>query len=366
LKKSSDVKLLKLNLRLFLEAMRDEYCPGRRRKNLRLNGLPPWDIVGSASISVLALFFVHLSPPSMRGLSTILGIVLAIPLLGHLLVLSLFPSHGGLGLRTRALLSLGVSTFLIAVVSLILIPGGLQLTYVATILSLLMLFLAAFAYVRWSALPRRRRFILWSLMGRRSRRSPASSILVDIGERVVSLLSNFGSLRNIHHNVGASTFLAVFAYFRWTSPPRRNRLAIWLMKSSRSWRSSARSLPACTKGQFVCLLFVLVIICAFAVPMFTSNADKTPSNDKVKNGESTSYREDHLWTNSYNIKSNKLDNSSHINASARSTRTIAEQKSNVTAMKMNNGSSNGNSTPSGEKPSLHEPSEKIRDRKSVV
>ena len=150
---------------------------------MRLNGQPPWDLIASALISVLALVLVHLSPPSMRGLSTILGFVLALPLFGYLLVLSLFPANSELSSRTRALLSLGASTFLITIISLVLIPRGLQLTYAATILSLLTLIMAAIAYVRWSALPRRRRFILWSTRGRRPRRTSASSLLVGAGDQ---------------------------------------------------------------------------------------------------------------------------------------------------------------------------------------
>ena len=336
---------------------------------MRLNGPPPWDLIASALISVLALVLVHLSPPSMRGLSTILGFVLAIPLFGYLLVLSLFPAQSELSSRTRALLSLGASTFLIAIISLVLIPRGLQLTYAATILSLLTLIMAAIAYVRWSALPRRRRFILWSTRGRRPRRTSASSLLVGAGDSIVSLLSLLGSRGRALLSLGASTFLAAFAYIRWTALPPRNRLAVRSMRGRRSWRSLASSPLASTKGQFVSLLFVLVIICALAVPVFfTNNANQTPSSEIVNKVDSPSSlnREDHLWTNSYNIKLNELNNSSDINVSAKNTPVTVEQKSQAVVMEVNNGSSSGNSTPSEEKPSFQESSEKISVQGSSV
>ena len=126
---------------------------------MRLSRPPSWDFTASALISVFALFLVHLSPPSIQGFSTILGFLLAIPLSGYLLMLSLFPAQSDLGSRRRALLSLGASTFL-----------------------------AAIAYVRRSALPPRKRLVFWSIRGRRSGRFLASSPLAGTKVRFVSLL----------------------------------------------------------------------------------------------------------------------------------------------------------------------------------
>ena len=327
---------------------------------MRLNGPPPWDLIVSSLISVLILVLVDLSPPSMRGLSTILGLVFAIPLFGYLIVLSLFPAKSELSLRTRALLSLSVSTFLIAIVGLVLTHRGLQLNYVAIILSILTLFMATIAYARWSVLPSRRRFVLWSTRGRRPRRTPASSLLVGFGDGVVSLLCFLGSLTRVLLSRGAGTFFAAFAYIRWTALPPRNRLAARSMRGRRSWRSIANSPSASNKGQFVSLLFVLVIICALAASLYTNNAKQSLSSEKVNKVDSTSpNREDHLRINSYNIKLNNITDLSDLNASAKSIPINVEQKSAASIMAMNNVSSSGNSTPSEETPSFQDPNEKI-------
>jgi hypothetical protein len=323
---------------------------------LRLSRPPSWDLTASALISVFALFLVHLSPPSIQAFSTILGFLLAIPLSGYLLMLSLFPAQSDLGSRRRALLSLGVSVFLVALVSLVLITRRLQITDVATSLSLMTLFLAAVAYVRWSALPRRRRFILRSMIGGRYRRTPASSHLVDAGERVGSLL-NLDSLRKALLSLGASTFLAAIAYVRRSALPPRKRLVFWSIRGRRSGRFLASSPLAGTKGRFVSLLFVLIIICAITASVFTNYANQSLSSEKIKKGDSASpYREDHLWINSLDIKSN---NSSQSKASFKSSPVIVDQKNKVVVEGMNNGSSSGNSTSSGEEPSFPESNEKI-------
>jgi len=323
---------------------------------LRLSRLPSWDLTASALISVIALFLIHLSPPSIQGFSTILGFLLAIPFPGYLLMLSLFPAKSDLGSQRRALLSLGVSVFLVALVSLVLITRRLQISDVATILSLMTLFLAAVAYVRWSALPRRRRFILRLMIGSRYRRTPASSHLVDAGERVGSLL-NLGSLRKALLSLGTSTFLAAIAYVHRSAQPPRKRLVVRSMKSRKSGRFLASSPLASTKGQFVSLLFVLIIICAITASVFTNYANQSSSSEKVKKGDSASpYREDHLWINSLDIKSN---NSSQSKASLKGSPVIVDQKNMVVVEGMNNGSSSGNSTSSGEEPSFPESNEKI-------
>ncbi len=143
---------------------------------MRLNWPPPWDLVASVLISVLTLIIVSLSPESVLTFSAPLGLLLVILLPGHLLAFCLFPAKDDLDLRRRALLSLGLSAAVAALVGLglSLTPRGLQPASLATMLSLLALFLAAVSYLRWSALPRRKR------SAARSRRSLRNTALVPI------------------------------------------------------------------------------------------------------------------------------------------------------------------------------------------
>jgi len=144
---------------------------------LRLAWPPPGDLVASVLISLLTLVLVHQSSPSMQGFSAPLGLPLVILIPGYLFVLSVFPARSDLGSRRRALLTLGFAALLAALASLglILTPRGLQPASLATILSLLALFLAALAYARTSQLPSRKRFTLWSRRGFRSGRRLARS-----------------------------------------------------------------------------------------------------------------------------------------------------------------------------------------------
>jgi len=139
---------------------------------LRLAWPPPGDLVASALISLLTLVLVHQSSPSMQGFSAPLGLLLVILIPGYLFVLSVFPARSDLGSRRRALLTLGFAALLAALASLGLTftPRGLQPASLATILSLLALFLAALAYACSSQLPSRKRFTLWSRRGFRSGR----------------------------------------------------------------------------------------------------------------------------------------------------------------------------------------------------
>ncbi len=126
---------------------------------MRLNWPPPWDLVASVLISVLTLIIIFLSPEPVLTFSAPLGLLLVILLPGHLLAFCLFPAKDDLDLRSRALLGLGLSAAVAALVGLglSLTPRGLQLASLATMLSLLALFLAAVSYLRWSSLPRRKR-----------------------------------------------------------------------------------------------------------------------------------------------------------------------------------------------------------------
>ena len=167
---------------------------GRRIKNLRLAWPPPRHLIAFALLSVLTLVIVHLSPQSNRETSQLLSLALAILIPGYLLTLALFPSRMDLTMQRRALLSIGFAALLAILFGLILnlTPRGLQPASLATVLSLLALFLAAVSYVRWSELPRRNRFCLKSKSGLRSgRTSLARTPKFGLKGRGISLLLGF-------------------------------------------------------------------------------------------------------------------------------------------------------------------------------
>jgi uncharacterized membrane protein len=158
-------------------------------KKLRLAWPPPWDLIASALISILTLVAIQLSFPWAQGFIAPLGLILVILIPGYLFVLSLFPGRSDLGSRRRALLSLGFAALLAALASLGLTftPRGLQPASLATILSLLGLFLSAFAYARSSELPSRKRFTLWSKRGSRSGRTLTRASRAVPKSRIASL-----------------------------------------------------------------------------------------------------------------------------------------------------------------------------------
>jgi uncharacterized membrane protein len=158
-------------------------------KKLRLAWPPPWDLIASALISILTLVLIQMSFPSMEGFIALLGLILVILIPGYLFVLSLFPGRSDLSSRRRALLSLGFAALLAALASLGLIftPRGLQPASLATILSLLALFLSAFAYARSSELPSRKRFTLGSKRGSRSGKRLTRASRAVPKSRIISL-----------------------------------------------------------------------------------------------------------------------------------------------------------------------------------
>ncbi len=158
-------------------------------KKLRLAWPPPRDLTASALISILTLVMIQLSFPSVHGLIAPLGLILVVLIPGYLFVLSLFPGRSDLSLRRRAFLSLGFAALLAALASLglTLTPRGLQPASLATILSLLALFLSAFAYARSSELPSRKRFALWSKRGSRSGKKLTRASRANSKIRAISL-----------------------------------------------------------------------------------------------------------------------------------------------------------------------------------
>lgn len=140
---------------------------------MRLAWPPPWHLIASVLVSIIALALVHLSPSSLQGTLSFPALILVLLIPGYLAVLYAFPGKSDITLQRRALLSLVFSVLLAGLFSLILTatPRGLNSASLATILSLLAIFLAAVAYGRWSNLLRNRRFLLLPKKGRRSVRA---------------------------------------------------------------------------------------------------------------------------------------------------------------------------------------------------
>ncbi|MGV8089068.1 MAG: DUF1616 domain-containing protein, partial [Methanothrix sp.] len=133
----------------------------------------PWFLIASVLISLSAIALANLFAPPLKEAGSYLALALVILIPGYLAVISLFPAAGDLDLNRRLILSLVASLLLAGLISLILYltPRGLQAASLATILSFLVLFLAALSYLRWSALPRNKRFVIGAKRSYRSRRA---------------------------------------------------------------------------------------------------------------------------------------------------------------------------------------------------
>ena len=112
---------------------------------------------------------VHLSSPSLRAILSPLALILVFLVPGYLALIWAYPAKGELSRRGRWVLSLAASVLLAGLLGLLLYstPRGLQSASLATLLSLASLLLFAMAYLRWSDLPRNRRFFLWPRSGLR-------------------------------------------------------------------------------------------------------------------------------------------------------------------------------------------------------
>ncbi|MFZ3148243.1 MAG: DUF1616 domain-containing protein [Methanothrix sp.] len=140
---------------------------------MRLAWPPPWHLIASVLISVIALALVHLSPSSLQGTLSLPALIFVFLIPGYLAALSLFPGKSDLSGYRRAFLCLASSAMLAGLFSFILAatPRGLQSASLATTLSLLAILLAAVAYGRWSNLPRKRRFLILPKRGLGSTRA---------------------------------------------------------------------------------------------------------------------------------------------------------------------------------------------------
>ena len=136
---------------------------------MRLAWPPPWHLIASALIPLAALALVNLPATSQMGSLSLLALIAVLLNAGHLAMLFAFPGNQDLSMRRRALLSLITSVLLAGLISLILMqtPRGLQPASLATIISLLAIFLTAVAYGRWSDLSRKKRFLFLPRRGAR-------------------------------------------------------------------------------------------------------------------------------------------------------------------------------------------------------
>ncbi|MEI6104946.1 MAG: DUF1616 domain-containing protein [Methanothrix sp.] len=140
---------------------------------MRLAWPPPWHLIISVLIPLIALALVHLSPSSLQGILSLPALIFVLLISGYLATLSLFPGKSDLCGHRRIFLCLAFSAMLAGLFSFILTatPRGLQVSSLATIISLLAILLAAVAYGRWSNLPRKRRFLLLPKRGLGSARA---------------------------------------------------------------------------------------------------------------------------------------------------------------------------------------------------
>jgi len=136
---------------------------------LRLAWPVPRHLIVPLLISISALAMIHLSSPSLRAILSPISLILVFLVPGYLALIWAYPAKGDLSRRGRGVLSLAASVLLAGLLGLLLYstPRGLQSASLATLLALASLFLFAMAYLRWSDLPRNRRFFLWPRSGLR-------------------------------------------------------------------------------------------------------------------------------------------------------------------------------------------------------
>lgn len=159
---------------------------------MRLAWPPPWHLTAPMLIAAAALAFVHLSPPALQDLQdylSLLALILVIFIPGYLAVIWAYPGKNDLEPQKRVRLSIAANLLFAGIFSLLLMatPRGLQNESLATILSLLSILLAALAYLRWSELPRTRRFLIQQKKGWSSRRAAPRISWPDVRRRSIVL-----------------------------------------------------------------------------------------------------------------------------------------------------------------------------------
>jgi uncharacterized membrane protein len=291
---------------------------------MRLAWPPPWHLIASVLISVIALALVHLPPPSLQGALSIPALIFVFLIPGYLATLSLFPGKSDLSGHRRAFICLATSALLAGLFSLILTatPRGLQIASLATILSLLAILLAAVAYGRWSNLPRNRRFLLLPKRGLGSARALPRISLASIMSRRAALAIF----------LLAACFIAAlaFAFGPYQSSPGE---PITELEGTWSWPQEALS-PLYSYLEEGKKLFVKAGII---------NYEKKPLNYTLNNsGPSISKS---IALNSTDINSTRFNatdiNSTKINATENNSPVIFEDKSKVTVLSAGGGGMSG-------------------------
>lgn len=347
---------------------------------LRLAWPPPWDLTASALISILTLVVIQLSFLSTQGFIAPLGLILVILIPGYLFVLSLFPGRSDLGSRRRALLSLGFAALLAALASLVLAftPRGLQPASLTTVLSLLALFLSAFAYARSSELPSRKRFTLWSKRGSRSGRKFARASRAVPKGQIVSLffVLLIGALATVAFTLNANQSSS--------SEKEYTEFDVYWPKGT---EYEAASLPTGSRVTALAKIFnhekdsvnYILRLTYNNTSLFSENMMLSRNQSwegpvsGILNGSlgrqrldfllfkegnlSTPYRQDQLWINLTEAKSDdsmnfsKINESSDLNASEKKPPVTLEQNTKVVVLGIGDDSGGSASTMAGIKPS---------------
>lgn len=157
----------------------------------------PWDLLGAALLSALALALT-MQPPELVKFSAPLGIILVLFLPGYAVALAMFPRAGDLSAKERLLLSLGLCIAISVLVAIGLsIMGGVEPVSLAQSLSAISLITIAIAYVRRASLPRGWRFVpsyrrdLWPIGRRQTMGIQRNAGAILLALAVVIVLSAF-------------------------------------------------------------------------------------------------------------------------------------------------------------------------------
>ncbi|TFH49269.1 MAG: DUF1616 domain-containing protein, partial [Methanothrix sp.] len=305
---------------------------------MRLAWPPPWHLIASVLISVIALALVHLSPPSLQGALSIPALIFVFLIPGYLATLSLFPGKSDLSGHRRAFLCLATSALLAGLFSLILTatPRGLQSASLATILSLLAILLAAVAYGRWSNLLRNRRFLLLPKRGLGSTRALPRISRASITSRRAALAIF----------LLAACFIAAIA-FTFGSYQSSSGEPITELEGTWPWPQEALS-PLYSYLEEGKKLFVKAGII---------NYEKKPLNYTLNNsGPSISK---YIALNSTDLNSTRFNatdiNSTKINATENNSPVIFEDKSKVTVLSTRGGGTGGGGSSSSSQTAVKKP-----------
>ncbi|MDD1757997.1 MAG: DUF1616 domain-containing protein [Methanotrichaceae archaeon] len=129
---------------------------------MKPNGTRPWELFLSALISTTILIMILLSPDPFPGFGAFIGLALIFFFPGYAFALALFPGKDAIGFTKRLILIVIASSILAGLAGFVLnlTPRGLEPASLAFSLAILSLIFTLAAYLRWSALSRRKRFVM--------------------------------------------------------------------------------------------------------------------------------------------------------------------------------------------------------------